>query len=138
MSTRDVPTLGSPTIDTIQRLCGLAAIVGLWATISPFLWAGEVSGGFLWSSVVIGAVITLLAAYASYMAYSENQVRRYAAYLAGFGGLYVVLSPYFFGETAPNLLLNTFFTGLVIAILTGYSAYVAPAVTPPEAGRQTA
>lgn len=120
-----------PTTDNIKWLTGIAAIVGLWVIATPFLW--DVPATFLWLTVVVGAGITVLSAYTAYVAHTKGQVSRTIAYLAGFGGLFFIISPYAFQISDPNLLLNNFVVGGVIAILSGYSGYVAPAISAPGA-----
>lgn len=115
------------TIENIKWFGGIAALGGLWVVVTPFLW--PVPSAFRWTTVVVGLGIVLLAGYTAYEAHREARVRRYVAYLAGLAGLFVILSPYAFQVSHPNLLLNNFIVGGVIAALTGYSGYVAPALS---------
>lgn len=124
------------SVENITRFTGLAALLGLWVVVSAFLWS--VPGGYRWSVVVVGLAITVLSGYTAYLTHSGGQVRRSVAYLAGLGGLYVIMSPYAFGVSEPNLLLNNFVAGGLIGILTGYSGYVGPVVSTPEARQQAA
>lgn len=120
-----------PTTDNIKWLTGIAAIVGLWVIATPFVW--DVPATFLWLAVVVGVGITVLSAYTAYRAHTVGRVSRWVAYLAGFGGLFFILAPYAFQISEPNLLLNNFVAGGLVAILAGYSGYVAPAVSAPTA-----
>lgn len=124
------------TIENLKTLGAIATVVGLWVIISPFLWS--VPSSFLWTMVATGVVVTALSAYTAYVAHNERRVSRTVAYLAGFGGLFVIISPYAFQVSEPNLLLNNFVAGGIIAVLTGYSGYVGPALSAPEARRPAA
>lgn len=126
MSTPDVPTFGNPTVDTVKKLCYVAAVLGLWVIVSPFLWA--VPTGYVASTVVVGLLITLLTGYTAYQT-GSGRVNRYYLYIAGIAGLYVIISPYAFAIGTPNLLLNSFVSGGLIAVAAGYSGYVTPMVT---------
>lgn len=136
MSAPDIPTFGNPTIDTVKKLCYIAAVLGLWVIVSPFLWS--VPNTFVISSVIAGIVITVLSGYTAYQAGSSGNINRYLLYIAAIAGLYVIISPYAFGVGAPNLLLNNFVTGGLIAVTAGYSGYVTPIVTAVGPARQPA
>lgn len=125
-----------PTTDNIKWLTGIAAIIGLWVIATPFVW--DVPATFLWLTVLVGVEITVLSAYTAYKAHTAGQVNRWVAYLAGFGGLFFIMAPYAFQISEPNLLLNNFVAGGLIGILTGYSGYVAPAISAPGAGKPAA
>lgn len=120
-----------PTADNLKWLGGIAAVVGLWVIATPFVWG--LGGRFLWLTVILGVVIAVLSGYTAYLATTEGRVRRSIAYLAAIGGLVVIVSPYAFQISEPNLLLNNFVAGGLIAILAGYSGYVGPAISAPGA-----
>lgn len=126
MSRSDVPTFGNPTINTVKKLCYVAAVLGLWVIVSPFLWS--VPTGYVASTVLAGLLITLLTGYTAYQA-GSGRINRYYMYIAGLAGLYVIVSPYAFAIGTPNLLLNSFVSGGLIAVAAGYSGYVSPMVT---------
>ncbi|MEF8812979.1 MAG: SPW repeat protein [Halovenus sp.] len=49
----------------------LAALVGLWVLVSPFVLSGSIGDGTpMWSNVVAGGVAFILAAYAGYCLHS--------------------------------------------------------------------
>lgn len=123
------------SLKTVQWACSIAALVGVWIIVSPFVWAG-LPGAFLGSNVVMGALIVILAGYTAYLASNDQPVKRYAAYIAGLAGLWVILSPFALGITNANVLFNNFVSGGVVAVLTGYSGYVGPALRDRIVGQQ--
>lgn len=120
-----------PTTDNLKWLGGIAAVAGLWVIVTPFVWS--VPSEFRWLTVLAGIVIVLTAGYSAYTAHTEERVSRSVAYIAGLTGLFVIISPYAFQISEPNLLLNHFVAGGLVGILTGYSGYVAPAISAPKA-----
>jgi hypothetical protein len=71
------------------------AVFGAWFVVSP--WAiGPHSGAYLWTAVVLGG-LTLLG---SLWALWERANRPWRSYLMALFGLYLGLTPYFYGFTA--------------------------------------
>lgn len=124
------------TSDILRLINGIAVLVAVSMIVSPLL--GAVLSAFLWGNVVGGVVIVLLAGYNAYLAHDGEPVNRYVAYLAGFGGLWLIMFPFGILVEAPNVLLANFLAGGMIAILTGYTGYVGPSVSDRGASGQAA
>ena len=106
----------------MQWVSGLAALVGLWLVASPFLF--ESTDTAVWNDTLIGTAIFALAGY--------NFVRMSRDRLAAVGvaalvillGLWAAVSPYVIDMGSDTLLLSTVASGLIIAALSTFNAYL--------------
>ena len=106
----------------MQWVSGLAALVGLWLVASPFLF--ESTDTAVWNNTLVGTAIFALAGY--------NFVRMSRDRLAAVGvaalvillGLWAAVSPYVIDMGSDTLLLSTVASGLIIAALSTFNAYL--------------
>lgn len=106
----------------MQWVSGLAALVGLWLVASPFLF--ESTDTAVWNDTLVGTAIFALAGY--------NFVRMSRDRLAAVGvaalvillGLWAAVSPYVIDMGSDTLLLSTVASGLIIAALSTFNAYL--------------
>jgi hypothetical protein len=112
----------------------IAALVGIWVLITPFFWgtatgSGAWGGGgawLYWSNVISGIVIAILAGY------SARSGNSGAGWLAALVGIWVLITPFFWGAMSGAglawwggggawLYWSNVISGIVVAILAGYS-----------------
>lgn len=95
-------------------------LAGMWLILSPFLFG--YSGGATTNSVTVGIVVALLAVLRLVMARDI-----WTSWLVAVAGLWLVVSPFIFGFTQPEVLWNEIIVGVVIA---GLSLWRGIASTP--------
>lgn len=105
----------------------IAALLGLWVLVSPFVLSGSITEGApFWSNVVTGILVTVLA---SYGAYSVGQkavgIAAWPDWLAALVGLWVLVSPFLLrgAITEGTPYWSNIVAGLVILLLAAYSVY---------------
>ena len=114
----------------------LAALIGLWVVVTPLFWGATGGGGgwwggggawLYWSNITSGIVIAILAGY------SAQSGNAQAGWLAALVGLWVLITPFFWGAIVGGginwwaasgvwLYWSNIISGIVIAALAGYSA----------------
>lgn len=113
----------------------LAAVIGLWVLVTPLFWGATGGGGWwggggawlYWSNIISGTAIAILAGYS---VAADNAP---AGWLAALGGLWVLITPFFWGATVGGginwwaaqglwLYWSNIVSGIAIAGLAGYSA----------------
>ena len=114
----------------------LAVLLGLWVLVSPLLWGATGGGGgwwggggawLYWSNIISGIVIAVLAGY------SVREGNAQAGWLAALVGLWVFVTPFFWGATVGGginwwaasgvwLYWSNIIVGIATAILAGYSS----------------
>ncbi|ARS88325.1 SPW repeat protein [Natrarchaeobaculum aegyptiacum] len=111
-------------------LSGFVSLIGLWIAISPFLY--EAAASMLWSSVIVGAGIFLLAGYNFYRHVADHPTSLGVMSLVALLGLWVLVSPFAMaGEFAidglevagEGLIWSSVVAGILTAILAAYIAY---------------
>lgn len=107
--------------DVMRWVSGLVALVGLWILASPFMF--ESTETAVWSNVIAGAGIFLIAGYNFYRMSRDDLANVGAAALVAVIGVYAIISPYVIEMGSDELLWSTAAAGLVVAILSGYNAY---------------
>lgn len=95
-------------------------LAGIWLILSPFLFG--YSGGATTNSVIAGIIVALLAVIRLTMTREA-----WTSWLVALAGLWMVISPFIFGFTQPEVLWNQIIVGVVIA---GLSLWRGIASTP--------
>ncbi|MFB6186622.1 MAG: SPW repeat protein [Halobacteriaceae archaeon] len=106
----------------IKWTSGIAALGGIWAIIAPFIWMG-VSSSMMWSNIIIGAAVFLLAGFSWYRKYTGESAHKVASWLAAIGGLWFIVAPFVFTGVPNNLMITNVIAGIIVAVLAGYTAY---------------
>ena len=101
----------------------IAALFGLWVLVSPFVLSGSFgAGGALYSTVISGIVIAVLAGYAA--ATQRAPGRAWSGWIAALFGLWILISPFVVvgavGTGAP--LYSSVIAGFVAMVLSAYAA----------------
>lgn len=105
-----------------QWLSGVSALLGAWVFVAAFLFTMPTN--HFWNSVVVGAAIVVLGAYAYTNAADPTSGRRYATGLAALLGLWMIASPFVFAlETGTALFWSDVVAGILVAVLSGYDTY---------------
>lgn len=112
----------------------IAALVGLWLAVSPFVLSGPIqSGTVMWSHVLGGIVIAVLAGFGAY-AYRTHAATRggsaaeWSGWIAALAGLWLLVSPFVLtgaiAESTP--MFATLGGGIVALVLAAYTGYEMP------------
>jgi hypothetical protein len=113
---------------------GIVVLLGIWILITPFFWGtatgtGAWGGGgawLYWSNIISGIVIAILAGY------STSSGNSGAGWLAALVGIWVLITPFFWGAMSGAglawwggggawLYWSNVISGIIVAILAGYS-----------------
>lgn len=104
---------------THRWLTGVSALFGAWVFVSAFVYG--MTGAHYWNNLVVGAAIFLLAGYGVLQSASEGAVV-WASGLAALLGLWMIVTPFVYG-VASAMMWSGIVSGIVVAVLSGYSAY---------------
>jgi len=113
--------------DDVESWSGwIAALFGLWVLISPFVLAGSFgSGGAMYSTVISGIIIAVLAGYeATSLQRAGLTGRAWSGWIAALSGLWILASPFFIGGAigAGGPLYSNVIVGFVALVLSAYAA----------------
>ncbi|ELY99089.1 hypothetical protein C482_11056 [Natrialba chahannaoensis JCM 10990] len=122
--------------DVMQWVSALAALVGLWLVASPFLI--ESTEAAIWNNTLVGTAIFLLAGYNFYRLTRNRLANVSVASLTVLLGLWALVSPFAIEMGSTDLATSTMLSGLVVAILSAYSAYENNRTEAPERARTRA
>lgn len=112
----------------------IAALVGLWLAVSPFVLSGPIqSGTVMWSNVLGGILIAVLAGFAAY-AYRTHPATResggpeWSGWIAALAGLWLLVSPFVLTGTIAEgtPMYATLGGGIVALMLAAYAGYEMP------------
>ena len=107
--------------DTVKWVSAIAALAGLGLVAYPFMF--EATETALWSDVLAGAAIFLLAGY-NFVRLSRNRLASVGvASLAALLGLWALVSPAVIEMGSNELATTTAAGGLIVAALSAYNAY---------------
>lgn len=108
----------------------LAALVGLWVLVSPFVLSGDLASGTpLFSTFVAGLVILVLGAFAAIAIRTttpgENTAGEIAGWLAALVGLWILVSPFVVGGAIGSgaAMYSTVVAGFLALVLAGYAGW---------------
>ncbi|SFS78030.1 SPW repeat domain-containing protein [Halostagnicola kamekurae] len=122
--------------DMMQWVSALAALVGLYLVASPFLF--EATNAAVWNDTLVGTAIFLLAGY-NFVRMSRDRLASVGvASLTVLLGLWALVSPALVEMGSGQLATGTALSGLVVAILAGYTAYANNSADMPERARTRA
>jgi uncharacterized membrane protein YczE len=131
MATEQPSTVTTESGSLAKWASWLAGLVGLWVLVSPFVLTGEITEGTpLWSNVLGGLAILILAAYGAYAIRSlaetaTNTAGEWSGWIAAIAGLWILASPFVLsGEIAEGTVMWSNVIGGVIAlVLAAYAGY---------------
>lgn len=109
----------------------IAALVGLWVVVSPFVLDGSVAAGTpMMSNVVTGVVILVLSAFAGSTIRSAaetetNSGGECSGWIAGLAGLWILITPFVLSGSiaAGTVKWSNVVVGLVAVVLAAYAGY---------------
>lgn len=131
MATEDASTVTTESGSLAKWANWIAALIGLWVLVSPFILSGSIAeGSALWSTVAAGLVILILAAYGAYsirtaVEATTGSTGEWSAWLAALVGLWILVSPFVLsGSIATGTVMTgTVVAGLATFILAVYAGY---------------
>lgn len=117
------------TSKSMKWLSAVAAILGLWIAVSPFVLTGtppaiEFIEAGTWNNLIIGIAIFLIAGYNYYRLMNERTTSMASAALVTLLGLWMIIAPFVFEAALPAMLWSDVIAGALVAILAGYHTYV--------------
>lgn len=96
-------------------------ILGLWLLVSPWVLGFTSMVTPMWSHIIVGVIIALLALWRALEPADESRV--WASWAMAVLGLYSVISPWVFGYSATTrLVLSDVVAGIIIAALAIWTA----------------
>jgi hypothetical protein len=98
----------------------LITILGLVLIVAPFVlgYSGETTP--MWTSIILGAIVALSAAY---KALARDEAR-WEAWVAGIAGVLAVIAPFVLGFSAlTTAMWTSVVLGIVVVILAGTQVY---------------
>lgn len=129
MATEQASSVSTEPASLAKWTSWLAALVGLWVLVSPFALTGSIaSGTAMWSNVIAGVLVLVLAAYGAYALRSSavtNVAAEWSGWLAGLAGLWILVSPFVLtGAIASgNPMYSNVIAGGIAAVLAAYAGY---------------
>lgn len=116
--------------DTMQWLSGFVALLGLYIAVSPFIFEATVIA--TWNDLVVGTAIFVLAGYNFYRLFDGQLASVGAAALVMLLGLWALMAPFVIEMGSDELATGTAFSGVLVAALSAYNAYVNREADMPE------
>lgn len=116
--------------DVMQWLSAIVALVGLYLVASPFIF--EATETAIWNDTLVGTAIFLLGGYNFYRLSKDRLGSSGIASLAALLGLWALISPYVIEMGSTELARSTVISGLIVALLSAYSAYANNEADMPE------
>lgn len=117
-----------PDRRTRSYLSAIAALLGAWIAVSPFVYEGMV-GAETWNNVLVGAAIFLAAGYNYYRQRNGMPTNVGAAGLAALLGLWLVIAAFLL-DMGTGAFWSTLVSGALIAVMAGANAYVSREARP--------
>ncbi len=126
----------SPSVDegtsSLEWASWIAAILGLWTLVSPFVLSGEIASGTpMYSNIVAGVVILALGGYVGYTIRSSvdewaRSSVEWASWITALAGIWILVSPFVLSGdvTSGTPMYSTVVAGLVALVLAGYTGWV--------------
>jgi len=104
-------------------------ILGLALIVAPFVLGYSGDTNALWTSIILGAVVALVAGYKAL----TKDVAKWEDWVAGIAGLLAVIAPFVLFSAQTTAVWTSVILGLVVAILAGYQVFfVKPKPAPSE------
>ncbi|OIB55503.1 SPW repeat domain-containing protein [Natrialba sp. SSL1] len=107
--------------DTMQWVSAIVALAGLGLIAYPFMF--ESTEAAIWNDTMTGTAVFLLAGYNFYRLTKDRLANVAVASLATLLGLWALVSPAVIEMGSNELAMTTAGGGLLIAVLSAYSAY---------------
>lgn len=111
-----------PTTKYPKWLTVLSAVLGVWVIATPFVWS--IPETMLYSNVAAGAIITLVAGYGAYLLSQDEPIHLAIPVITGVLGLWVLVSPFAFGEIVEAALASNVIAGILVFAMAAYVGYV--------------
>lgn len=132
MATEQTSTVTTVPGSIAKWLSWLAALVGLWVLASPFVLSGPIaSGTAMWSNVVAGIVIAVLAAYGAYTIRTSAEMEggppgEWSGWIAAIAGAWILVSPLVLSGpiTTGTVMWSNVAGGVLALILAAYTGFV--------------
>jgi len=111
----------------VRVASGLNIIAGLWLILSPFILGFYFNSGAFWNSLIVGAMVLVLAAVREWGADTDTN---WASWVNLVLGIWLVVSPFIIGYSfITSALWNSVIVGILVAVFAGWSGSVAPEPT---------
>lgn len=109
----------------------LAALVGLWVLMSPFVLSGPIGGGTpMYSNAIAGVVVLVLAAVGASairagVETSKNTPGELSGWIAGLVGIWMIVTPFVLNSSIDSgaVMWSNATAGVIAFILAGYTGY---------------
>lgn len=102
----------------------LIALLGVALAVAPWIFNYNQEPAAMWTSVILGVVVALVAAYDA-IARDES---RWEEWLAVLAGVAAVIVPFIFFSTVTAAVWTSVVLGLLVIILAGYRALGSPQI----------
>jgi hypothetical protein len=96
------------------------AVLGLALIVAPFIFGYSTNPNALWSSIILGAVITAVSAYKAFV----HDRAEWEYWVAGIVGVVVMVVPFVFGfSTFAVAMWVSIIIGALVAMVEGFQLY---------------
>jgi len=110
---------------TIKSLSWLVVLAGAWEVIAPFVLGYTIAAGALWDAIILGIGLVILAGWAALS--NEASTIRSLNWINVILGVWLIIAPFLIGYTSfAAALWNDIIVGIVVVVLAGWAAIVAP------------
>lgn len=113
---------------TIKTLSWLVVLLGAWEFLASFILGYSAKTGALWNAIILGIALVILAGWAAL----SNQVStvKSLAWINVVLGVWLILAPFIIGyATLAVALWNDIIVGILVVVLAGWAALVAPSAS---------
>lgn len=100
----------------------LIALLGVALAVAPFILGYNDQTTAMWTSVVLGVVVALVAAYKA----AARDIARWEDGLAIIAGVLAVIAPFILFNSVTTAVWTSVIIGALVILLAGYMAVVAP------------
>lgn len=116
------PTVHTVNDGQVKFASGINVLLGLWLLISPWLLAYSAAAGLLWNSLIVGAIVAILAA----IRFFNPDEYRWMSWVNLVLGLWIIASPWIFtASDLSTVLWNDLIVGILITVLAIWSLVAA-------------
>lgn len=130
MATEQTSSVATESRSLARWSSWLAALVGLWVLVSPFVLEGGIaSGTVMWSNAVSGVLVAVLAGYGAWRiretAAERGSAGEWSGWIAALAGVWILLTPFVLTGSvgAGTPMYGTVIGGVVALVLAAAAGY---------------
>jgi len=99
------------------------ALVGIWFIIAPFTLGFSGNGGEMWTSIIGGVILLILAGWAVFSEEARRQTA-WIQYVTGLVGIWFIIAPWVLSvATKPGELWTSLVGGIIVLVLSAWFVF---------------